>query len=254
MGVVRRTTRETRRKRTIIAISIVIALMAFASSFLIWDDWLGRAVIAHKSQLDIDINYDGQDVDLYNERALMTERKIPYDHHPKGLDGNALTEPAIDLNISSIGFEKSASTDKPKNAIGWNYLGMIEHTSTGCYKGECLHIRADDSKYGYGIINSELIPIEQGKTYKASFMINCLNCSGDAAYITIVWMIKNDSFIYPHQEIGRNIIVLEDTVGYETKSIYAKAPERAEFAIAGIRFHEEGAKITKFTEFYVDVE
>jgi hypothetical protein len=247
------------KRRILILLALVIFTCVLALLLVMWENLFKRDIVT-QSGINFNLNYEPQNAELYTRMIWSVNNKTsPYGYHPKSLDEREITEPVIELNLANAGFENPTSSSGGQ-AMDWSYIGMLEYTNSGCYAGKkCLYVRADDSNYGYGIINSKMIPVKPGTVYKASFKINCLDCSGDSAYIALIWMMKNESSEYqvqkrPLQEVGRVIRILNNTNGYETKSIYARAPELAQFVIAGIRFHEEGARITKLTEFYVDGE
>ena len=82
----------------------------------------------------------------------------------------------IELKIPNRGFEEDKNKDGWPDK--WFILGPASYSDKNCFKGKrCLYVEADDSPYGYLILNSEPIDVHELYNYTVSFNINCIECN-----------------------------------------------------------------------------
>jgi len=176
----------------------------------------------------------------------------PYNIFPRGLLGYEILpgQEILNLNVPNPGFELDENNDGMPD--GWGYNGKMKYSSSNCFKGKrCLYVDVDDSDYGWFQMNSDEIDVMPGKIYNALFNINCIKCENNSAYMAVFWM-KYDLNSGDLVEFHRNILVFNNTQGYEPFNLIAMAPQEAEKAIFGVRVHLEAGVVQPRTRLYID--
>lgn len=196
------------------------------------------------------IGYGGYDYEPQNPQAYSKAigNRTIYDFFERGLPpGEFVKEEVIKIESHNPGFELDNNKDGMPD--GWYYYGMIKYVDNNCFEGSCMHIKADNSEYGFAMINSDSVRVIPNMTYSVSFNIYCVRCENTSAFLGIFWMGTTGRGV---KELKRSVLELNTTEGYNPVSLFARAPEEAEYAIYGVRVHEEGARIMPRTELYID--